>query len=695
MRHFKKIAVGSFVVGIAVTLTGCSLPGSGTQQGAGSPQTGDTAWTFEKTIPQPITSTGGSSTDMTLGNLDTNKVSVVIPKGALDADTEVRLANPDTLPKYVGSMADTLGAPIEISLGKPTRLNEPAIVSFKIPADKIPAANNVDHLRVTYYDGTEWEYIKPDKVDLASGVITFSTFHFSQLGATVLKGNDKIKSDWVKSQVLDNTLNNKITNLSDVVSKKAVDMSLEKMGITDQAAKDKVLSSLMNSDDYKQMQGYYTSDNQIFSDKLKSLVGKKIAAEVPIDIVKNSVKALGVMGKVEAGAKALGYMAEGDYTDAAKVITEKVADGYLITAAAKVAVAVTKYEIKSWKNAEIEAAYTAFKNGSNAVFYGYNVDKGDFNAVWDQMRGVGRQVVIEAIDQENAVRKESGLAPLSADQADAMRNQVKESYRAQFTSRVQREAEMAAEQEKLQKIMDAMDKAGFLDETTAPSGLGSSLDVEGRLNVLNHFVEKMMKDTNRFDLTDKTGLIADKAINVGDLVQGASFFFGPDGKQKYKQFLKDRFNISMAPALKDLAGTWTGSFTIKSVDIPQELKDQNKGKTDENGCDFNIDLSQLIGKSQAITLTITPTGDTGGTIAFSSKGGSPTTAPFTYTNGVITTTMSQKGAVVTMTLNVDEDTNAYTAGGPLNMTYAEGKVKIAADVSATKPIVQTATQPNP
>ena len=434
----------------AVGLTGCGAP-----QKTGMAQPADTAWQFTKTIAQPIKSTGGKSKDLQLGDLNANQVSVSIPQGALDADAEVQLANPNDLPKYVGSMANTLGAPIEISLGKPTRLNEKATISFKIPADKIPPANQVDHLRVAYYDGTEWEYIKPDKVDLGSGIITFSTYHFSQLGATLLKGDEKIKSDWIKAQVLDNTLTNKITNISDAVSKKAVDMSLEKLGITDQAAKDKVLSSLMSSSDYKDMQGYYTSENQVFNDKLKFLIGKKIASEVPIDVISKSAKALTLVGRVEAGIKALDYMAHGDFTNASKVITEKVADAFLVTTAAKVAVAVTKYEIRSWKNAEIEAAFKAYRDGSKGYFYGYNNDSKDFDAVWDQMRGVGRQLVIEAIDQENAVRKESGLAPLTAGEADALRNEIKESYRSQFASRLQREAEMATEEENSKKSWTA------------------------------------------------------------------------------------------------------------------------------------------------------------------------------------------------------------------------------------------------
>ena len=41
--------------------------------------------------------------------------------------------------------------------------------------------------------------------------------------------------------------------------------------------------------------------------------------------------------------------------------------------------------------------------------------------------------------------------------------------------------------------------------------------------------EKMMQDTNRFELSTKEGLIIDKAISVSDIVQGARIYFsGPD-----------------------------------------------------------------------------------------------------------------------------------------------------------------------
>jgi hypothetical protein len=84
------------------------------------------------------------------------------------------------------------------------------------------------------------------------------------------------------------------------------------------------------------------------------------------------------------------------------------------------------------------------------------------------------------------------------------------------------------------------------------------LDFENKLNVLHHFANKMMSDTKRFDLSDKNGLIMDKAISVDDIALGARLYFSkPDGPKKYAEYLKTRFGISMAIDFASLAGNWT------------------------------------------------------------------------------------------------------------------------------------------
>ena len=92
------------------------------------------------------------------------------------------------------------------------------------------------------------------------------------------------------------------------------------------------------------------------------------------------------------------------------LLESKIADKFLITTAGKIAVEVIDYQIESWKNSEVEAAFKAYKNGANGAFWGYNVDKQDFDAVWTQMKGASRQLELEAIAKENGIRQESGHA---------------------------------------------------------------------------------------------------------------------------------------------------------------------------------------------------------------------------------------------------------------------------------------------
>jgi hypothetical protein len=262
-----------------------------------------------------------------------------------------------------------------------------------------------------------------------------------------------------------------------------------------------------------------------------------------------------------------------------------------------------------------------------------------------------------------------------------------QSYKQQFTLRNQREDVITKEEDKLNQIMSSFEKAGFLG-VTAPSELDNGLALDNKMDVLNHFAEKMMSDTNRFDISDKTGLLVNGKLSLEDLVQGARFYFsGPDGKTKYQAFLKDRFGINPFPKLSDIQGAWdNGSMTITDVILSDELKKEiADGKPPkDDGCDFTMDFSALKGKTVPFTFTITSTSDTAGNMEFTSQGQSPQTMPFTYTDGVIAATMSQKGAVGTITMTISEDANAYAATGTMKVDYKSGMVVILASVTASK-----------
>jgi len=647
-----------------------------------------------RVITEPIKATAGDK-QVKLGDLTTQKVSIEIPKGAFTSSTQIELVTPESVPEYPAAEGQLIGTPIEIKSSEETRLDEKATITFAFDPKELPADTYPDQLMVSYYNGQKWDYIKPKSVDMEKGLITFESYHFSILGVNKVDDETVITEHWIHSKTLDDKLRGGINDTTDEICNKAVEMTLAKMGINDKSVAGKVLSDILTDDTYKEMHDALANKDVLgFNQKLSVLLGKKIAERVPDSLFKSGLESLtedSGVEYIEAVSQAAGYATDGQYKEAARIIGGKIADEFLITTAGKIAVEIVNSQIESWKNSEVEAAYLAYRNGSSKIFYGYYNDPKDFDTVWSQMRGIGRQLEIEAIAKENDARKTAGLEPLSERQMDVVRNGVKESFRRQFEKRVKEDEDMDAHEKEVRMMVDAFKKAGYLDRSGAslPSGLDKGLDLDNRLDVLYHFAEKVMKDTKRFQLSDKEGLIMADKISVSDIVQASRYYFsGSNGKKDYAKFLKDRFNISLYPELTDLAGKWeNGKTVITDVIMSDEMKAaiekaKEEGKSSEDGCDFSIDFNALKGKEAPVELSITPQGEAGGTMTFGS-GKDAKSMPFTYDAGTISASFSDQGAVATLSLNASEEDQGYTIGGSAVIDY-QGKLKILASVTASK-----------
>lgn len=693
---------------MTVSLAGCGSKNNNNADVKGGENkdaivSGDTEWKFNSTIAAPITGRSTAGEDLALGKLEENKVSIVIPKGTFDAEAEVTVRNPESVPEYLGKEVAMLGAPVEISADATTRLNEPVTLSFKYDPEQIDQARGTSSLRVAYHDGSKWEYIKPLAVDAEKGVMTFQTYHFSLFGANQIKDDAVITESWIHSQTLDKQMKTGLNSVSDKVAEQVIDLTLEKMGITDKTIKGKILGDVLKDDGYKGIYDAYQSGDVVdLNQKIALLAGKKIAENVSESALQEGLKTLTEGAEdVAAISKAAGYIAGGQYKDAARIIGEQIADKFVITAAGKIAVEVVNGQIESWKNNEVEAAYTAYRDGANAKFYGYNNEKNDFDTVWSQMRGIGRQLCIEAISKENAVRAESGMPPLTEKQMDRVRASVKENYRKQFEARSAKEEELKKEEEKLRLLVKTFKDNNLFDTTTGPAGLDKGFDYETKLNILYHFTEKMMKDTKRFGLSDKTGLLVEGKLSADDIAQAARFYFTvPDGKKLYQKFIKDRYNISLSPALKDLAGNWpTGKLIFKDVILTPETiakieEQKNKPKsTDplESGCDFTIDPREFKGKEVPLSANITASGEDKGTISLIMKDGDVDPMAFTYNEGEIKASLTKDGATGNLALNAEDGDAVYNANGTLNISFSGGQLLI--DISLSKP--KQATTPTP
>lgn len=652
-------------------------------------------WKYEKVIPEPIVATAGGQ-DVTLGSVGTQSVSVVVPGGAFESATEVRLVTPKDVPGYVADDMRMIGSPIEIDSSGEKRLNAPLAISFRVEQAILDDPYEASTLRMVYHDGERWDTIKPVKLDAASGTATFHLYHFS-LGGLSKVDPRTVTEKWIKSQALNNYVATQTGDLSDAVAEKAIDMALEKLGISDETVKGVILSDILKNDSYKEMyDAYQAGDVSGFNQKFSLFLGQKIADRVPESALKSALS--GVIDGADdlaTASQAAGYAAEGQYKDAAKLVGEMIADKFLITTAGKIAVETMKGQIESWKNEEIDAAYRAYKEGANGYFWGYNVDPGDFDGVWSQMRGVGRQIEIDAIDKENAIREDSGLPPLSEREVERVKAALKETMRKQFEARSKNEDKLANEADQLRLLVNTFKDAGFLDRYGGPEGIEKKgYDLETKLDVLHHFARKMMRETGRGEISDKIGLIMKDKISADDILMGARYYFSePDGRDKYAKFVKERFGIDLYPKLSDLAGTWPAKLVITEVKIDEAVKKQiadkkagraEGGKDDPlAGCDFDIDLEGLVGKESDVSLSIAPSGDAGGTLTFGT-GEDAKQTPFTYSAGRMTSSLKQDGGSGTIDIAVSEESKGYSMDGTVTLGNDAGTVKIIASIKASR-----------
>jgi hypothetical protein len=300
------------------------------------------------------------------------------------------------------------------------------------------------------------------------------------------------------------------------------------------------------------------------------------------------------------------------------------------------------------------------------------------------MRGVRRQLEIEAIRKENDARSEAGMPELSERESDLVRDRVKNAYQRQFTERDKKEDAIKKEEDKLKQIFDAFKKANLFDDTLGPKGLDKGFGYEEKLAVLNHFAQKIMQDTNRLEISDKEGLVMETKISASDIAMGARIYFSePDGKKKYEEYIKERFGILPYPPLKELSGNWDGSITITDIVVSDELKAKAKDGKSDDGCDL-VKLEELKGKANPMKFELKPDGENGGMFMPVGEDGGKA-VPFTYKDGVIEIPLTEDKTEGSMTFKAEKLPNGkFKLGGDMNVDYAGGQIKLSGVTSAQR-----------
>lgn len=671
--RMKKSILGVSLVAIAMTFSGCS----------GGTEVSD----YDVTIPELITAEVSQDVDATLGNLEENEVVVVVQKGAFEDTQKVQIQTPKNIPAQENTTL--LGSPLEVSVeGKDAvRFDEPTIITMAFDKFQIPDDADESFLRIGYYNGEQWEYIKPDSIDMDAGTMTFQTYHFSTYSPSISE-KTKITEQFLRSQALDNIIRDGVNNESDFVTQQIIAMTMTKMGITDAKTQQKIFDKVASAEEYKEIYDLYQKgDTDGAAQKTALLAGQKIAANVPASVFKDALGGvIGAADDIAKASEAAGYAAEGRYKDAAKIIGEQIADKFLITTAGKIAAEVVAGQIDSWKNGEVDAAYEAYKNGADGYFWGYNVDKGDFEGIWSQMRGIGRQLELEAVNKENEIRKDAGMPELSEREIALVHMRVKNAYKKQFEQRSEKEDIITKEEAKLKIMFDAFEKESVFTSGLGPQTLNEKgYTYEQKLEIMHHFGKKMMEDTQRTELTDGTVGLSDKKISTAQIIIAAKKYFSePDGKKKYKEYIKEEFGVGMYPTIGELKGEWGGAMVITDVIVSDELREKIENGEGPEGCDLNM-LEEMKGKENPMNFVFNPTSDTGGQMIIKQEDSDGKPMPFSYYDGKVEVTIidDKMDGKIWFDASKNED-GTIKLDGNMHMDVEGGEIAIKGDVNAQK-----------
>lgn len=518
---------------IAIVVLGFTLLAA-----AGCGKTG--GWNYDKTISQPVSGTS-SAKPITIGSLDRDEVAVAIPGGTFDKSTKVTVSNPDSAPTMPDEKMTPVGSPVEIKSGV-TRLNRPIVVTVKI--DEAQA----DDLRTgsiwgAYFNGKSWEPIKPRSFDAGRGTISFHSYHMSLFGTAKIDAEEQI-SQFVHSQAVGAVAQD---NIDEILSRNIKDnvenILKDQLGMDDESTRFKIISSLINDDEYGDIVDKLRSgDAAGFNQDFQVFVGKKIAEEAGEGVLKDVLENISGdegVGYLEAFSQAAGFIAEKDFQSAGEVIAQQIADNSTVAQLFKASAEIVQYNIDLWQEGEIEAAYQVYKNGSEDSDRVYDVDKGDFNGLYNQMKGLSVKIEGDYIRREQARRKLLSMRPMTDAEMDKVRTKAQKDLETLFKTRAKNDADVEKEAERMKKLVAKFKEAKLLEDGSF--GYDADNDtLDDRLKKLYKLTQRILRDTKRSDWSTSP-FTNEKTLSVNDMTALMQAWFSDNGKAKYAKMLAEKF----------------------------------------------------------------------------------------------------------------------------------------------------------
>ena len=551
-----------------------------------------------------------------IGDLEKDKVEININENTFDEKFVINISNPKSVPEINKDEGVLLGSPIAIEIDSENkRLNDEVIITLKLAENDLIDIKHGDDIWVAYFNGVNWDYILPSEVNLEEGYLKFGTYHFSWFSKVKPTKEERIKKFINTKSTADWAINNGAKGKDEVLEKLVNDIVKNKFGVVDKSFSQDIIEGLMSQNDYTKLLVSYNNNknektNDAFNLDLSVMVGKQVFKSVEKFKVLESFKgsplqnALGTAadkaGKINTGINVLKFASEGKYEDAAKEFSKELISSFPVGKFLQTGAVVIDRQINRWKSEEMDAAYKVFINGADSIvpFWGYQVEKGNFEQLWDQMSGIREKIYSDAIADYAKLHNlgtdaygKPNVDMLGDTALDKIRSDAKANIKAEFIKRRDNEAEIDKINEINMELIKEFENANLFSNIRYGYDT-DKMSLEDRMKELFEIRDRILKDVNK-PLGIKRGSLGENitASHVAMLTQALKN--SENGEEKYQELLI-KLGYVKETTLKDIEGEWTNvtAFVKEAVlnpEIEKIIKNGASDNEDLEGCDEELD----------------------------------------------------------------------------------------------------------
>ncbi|MDD3027546.1 MAG: hypothetical protein PHI41_05825 [Erysipelotrichaceae bacterium] len=515
------------------------------------------------------------SGDKVYGDLARDGVEISMPQGALEDNDSLTIVKSDQAQPIKEGEAMLLGDIYDMDIAVADgikRFYEPLTLKFEIKQEKWDKLENPQDLAIAYYDGSAWEYLIPDEIDPENKTVTFTTYHCSFL-SPVEPTEEQIIDQESYNQALAqyNLMNNsQLKKTTESLVKSVMGEKVDKSLLQD------IVEGMMNQNDFTQLLKAGANGNSKEFQNQFVATYTQVTANTLWAYSANLAGDLGDLGANLGLAGAFGTSAamigEGNYEDAAKELARGIIETHPVGKLMVNAVNVTQRQIDRWKSEEIEAAYQIYLNGKEPTipFWGYgSIEAGDFDEIWNQMRGVGRQIIIDATAD---FRELNGREPTETEQ-NQIEKDAKNTLRDEFEQRHLKESIIKDAQKKNQEMIAIMKDLNLLTKDRYgydPDQMTYRQRVEQLLNARNRILQDTRKKIS-FVGWDEGEWI--DAYTVTELVS----ILVRDGQEAYEQALVEKGLVETFD-LARAAGDYQATLTFANNNVTSTKNESETAK---------------------------------------------------------------------------------------------------------------------